>query len=277
MGDMALGREIASESAPSPSQSLNLPVHPLWMTRNRAVLRTAFLVILLWSGTIVALLVISMHSPRASIGYDIFGTASAIALLLLSVWALDRRVTRALRFRKSPDPHIVASQSGVAGEAYPLERYRPIPSSNPNLSGFAPSALVIRSLVFRQVAEVTERANFIPWSRTTLVLDRFGQELRVGFWTKDIRTENGVFHDVICLIPEGEVLALFSLASSGGADVHVGQGLVSDVGRNVSIPCPRHDTPIGGSRVPDRPARLPTPRSPLEQTGWFNLGAEGSR
>jgi hypothetical protein len=271
-------QNLRAESAEGPRNGKDLPqvrrltLDPRWVRRDRRIILSTLVFLVVVCGALgLGIAVLFRDSGRSMVivGYAV---GLPVVLLVAGMWGSDARLTRARRFSKCSDKFVGVDSDGVSGDAYPIEWYRAIPTADPRLAGFSSAAYVVRTRIFRRIAEVTEVKNFIPWSKTSLLIDRFAEELGVAFLTQDIRVENGVFHDLLFQISEEDLPSLLTIACRGGADVHVGPELLNAVGLQAARACQRHDQVANRQRKPRRFVRLGMPSSVSEAASWLARG-----
>lgn len=248
-------------------ESIQLTIDTLWKRHNRRfLLKLAVPFLFVVSAVVLDILV----------GPSEFVLTVLIGVLVLSLYLYDTPLTRALRFGHGSRPYLVFNCRGVEGDVYPASWYKPAGSLRIGSSELPPNAQVVRSRLFRRVAEVATESNFVLWNETTIVLDEFEGDLKVGFWTANLLVENSILHEVVCGIPKETLPQFLALATRGGSDLHVGPQLLTDSGRSASVPCLRHDNAIGRGPILERPVRLRTPHSLNEAASWFRFTTPAS-
>lgn len=253
------------------SRNLRLAIDPTWIVANRRRHRSAralpfaavaVVAFLLFSGPLV--------DPLVRLETGVLAVCVA-SLGLLIVVGTEATTTGALRFRGSHQPFLMADADGVYGDVYPLERYHPISSPEANRMGLSPTVVVVRSRVLGRVLEVAEKANLVPWGRITIVAGPLGKEIRVRFWSGDVKQESWILHDISCVLPAGDLLELLFLASQRGADVHLDNRLLTQQGREAIVQCPRHDIATVRRPPGKEYSRLRNPISEGEGAAWLDL------
>ena len=149
----------------------------------------------------------------------------------------DVPFTRSRRFGKQAQPTIVASETGVEGDAYPLHWYT---SDRGRSSRASRRPVVVRSRFVRLVAERAERPNFLNWSSATIVVFPHERWILASFWGEYPPADNPIFHGVEVVVPPSLLPRFLQLASLGGADLHITMDLLSETGSRAAIYCARH-------------------------------------
>jgi hypothetical protein len=183
------------------------------------------------------------------------------------VYGFDPPFTRTHRFDRAASPVVTATTQGLEADAYPLAWYVPARTSQVGGYEISQTALVVRSRLFGRPAEVVDRPNFVPWAKTSIVLDLVDGEPTVRFWSRNVLEDNSILAGLTCQLAPGEVRRFFETAIEGGSDIHVATRWLTDTGRAAVVPCPRHDD--SRSRIPDRPPRLRRPLNASEAGTWL--------
>ena len=190
-----------------------------------------------------------------------------VIAVAIGIYGFDLPLTRTYRFDQDRSPSITATSQGLAGDAYPLDRYTRVRRTRVGGKEISPDSLIVRSKVFRRTADIVESANFVRWERATAVIETRAGKIVVNFWSKNVLEDNSIFAGVVCELPETFLVQFFSLATEGGADVHVAEGLLTSAGRAAAIPCARHEK--ARRRIPGGPPSLPPFRAEGEAAAWF--------
>lgn len=212
-----------------------------------------------------------------AIALAVFELAAVLLVVAVAVgiYGFDLPLTRTYRFDRDASPSITATAPGVAGDAYPLDWYSPAQTTRLGGKEISPTSLIVRSRVFRRAAEVVDRANFVRWNNVTVIMEARAGGIVVTFWSRNVLQDNSIFAGVVCELSEAFLVQFFSMATEGGADVHVAEGLLTSAGRAAAIPCARHED--ARRRIPGAPLRLPAFRAGGEAAAWFRDASSTGR
>ena len=233
---MGLG-PIVDDSSAHQTTGLTLQIYKVRSPRDRLEPWTESLFASVSALGIVLFLVFRSFDP-------LLITAIGLGCLIQS----DVAFTRSRRFSKQGHPSIVASETGVEGDAYPLEWYT---LYRGKMSPAYPQRVVVRSRFARLVAERAERPNFLSWSRATLVVFRHERWILASFWGEYPPADNPIFHGLEVVVPPDSLPRFLQLASLGGADLHITTDLLSEAGSRALINCARHSQKERWSNFPN--------------------------
>jgi hypothetical protein len=203
-------------------------------------------------------------------GIVLFAAALALALITRDLWVvllivgvgvlglalLDPLATRARRFGKNSSEIVNASVEGLSGDAYPLSWYSRVVPPSRTATGSTDTGYVVRSRLVRLVTERAARPNFVPWTRTTIVVYKEGGTILAVLWGREPPGDNSIFHGVSLEIPPKSLDSFLSTALRGGSDIHISPELLTEARRSSVIPCPAHAVRTRSSNFPVALPRL---------------------
>lgn len=246
-----------------------LAIDEEWLDKNRRTRRTLYGMVAFYAVALATAIALGVGSSARYLPFSAIGIVVLVVLALLTVRAYGAQFARASRFMNSTRHVVHATDRGIVGDVFPTGSFTRSRAEWDCQFALPESLVVVRSPVFGREVEVAEEPNFVPWNRITFIIDTIGNDLGVGFWTRDIRRENWILHDLVLRPNSNDLGRLVGLATRGGADVHAGPQVLTAEGARSSTRCESHAA-AEVRQIPIRASvRLPVPESKAQADSWF--------